>query len=238
MDMGGPSGSALARSTLERLKTRIVSGQWPVGGRIPTEPELVEMFGVGRSTVREAIRSLATLGMVETLTAKGTFVRSQTPAPSLLLNALSAYEPAELVGIRRALDVEAAQVAAVQASPRDVEELESVLAESRGEGRGDGSALRCSRFHGLIAHASGNHLLTDLHASVSAALDDSRIADAASADTLVADHEAILAAIRDGDVAEAAHLMAIHVDGALRAIHHEPIATELTSLSPRFRSAS
>lgn len=237
--MSEPSGSALARSTLARLRARIVSGEWPVGTRIPTEPELSELLGVGRSTVREAVRSLATLGMVETLTARGTFVRSVTPAPTLLMNALSVYDPAELVGMRRALDVEAAQAAAAQWAEGDLKAMETTLHEETEHARqADATAAlpgaHCSRFHAAIAQASGNRLLADLDASLAAALDASGLADriTASIDTAVriAEHDRIFTAIRGRDVAAAAHLMAVHVDAALRSLSHAPIVTDLTTL--------
>ena len=58
------TGSDRARSTLAYLRRHITTGAWPVGSRIPIEPELTEQIGVGRSTVREAVRSLASIGML------------------------------------------------------------------------------------------------------------------------------------------------------------------------------
>ena len=238
--MSQASGSALARQTLAVLKARIASGEWPVGCRIPTEPELTDELGVGRSTVREAVRSLATLGMVETLPARGTFVRSLTPAPSLLFDALSEYEPAELVGIRRALDVEAAQSAAANWVPERLEALESAVAAELDTVRNPDPAVRagvrCTLFHGVIAQASGNRLLADLVQNLSTALDSSglgnRMAESIDPVTLVSDHDRILNAIRARDVASAAHLMALHVDTSLRVLQENPVMTELTPSIP------
>lgn len=239
--MSEPSGSALARETLARLKSRITSGQWPVGTRIPTEPELTAELGVGRSTIREAIRSLATLGMVESLTARGTFVRSAAPAPSLLLDAISAYTPSELIGFRRALDVEAAQSVAARHTDPDLYAIEEALndeiAPSR-RGRAEApatGAARCARFHGAIARACGNRLIADLDASLAAALASAGVAEAIAAPSdpaiVIHEHDRIFTAIRARDVGRAAHLMAVHVDSMLRAVAHAPILTELTTLS-------
>lgn len=234
-----PSGSALARTTLATLKSRIMSGQWPVGARIPTEPELAEELGVGRSTIREAVRSLATLGMVETLTARGTFVRSAAPSASLLLEAVLPYEPAALVGVRRALDVEAAQAAAARREPSDLVSLEESLAyEIAVERTTDSFEAHpdaCAAFHSAIARAANNRLLTELHQNLSTALRDSgidaRIAEATDPSLRANDHNKILDAIRAGDVGSTAHLMAVHVDRMLRTLTHETPVTELTSLS-------
>lgn len=224
------SGSALARSTLARLRAQVASGRWPVGSRIPTEPELVEQLGVGRSTVREAIRSLATLGMVETHAGRGTFVRAMTPAPALLISALSVYAPTELVGMWRALGVEAVQGAAAARTDGDLDVLRAALAETA-----DGAGERCTRFHNAITQASGNRLVIDLDASLTAALTDHRLADKIAAalppGACDEDHRRILAAIENRDVAAAAHEMVLHLDAQLRSLHHFPIATDLTTLA-------
>ncbi len=233
-----PSGSERARSTLARLRARIASGEWAVGSRIPTEPELSEILGVGRSTVREAVRSLATLGMVETLTARGTFVRSATPTPSLLMNALSVYDDAELVGLWRAVSVEAAQGAAAHWTAGDLEAMETALrteTEQAREGEGLGG-VHCVRFHGAIAQASGNRLLADLDASIGQALAASGLADrtTAAVDPVlrIEAHDRLLTAVRARDIASAVHLMAIHADDAMRGVRDEPTATDLTTSRP------
>lgn len=236
--MSEPTGSALARATLADLRERIASGLWPVGSRIPTEPELAELLGVGRSTVREAVRSLATLGMVETLTARGTFVRSVVPAPGVLLGALSGYAPGEVVGLRRALDVEAVQCAAARASDREVDAMQAVLdgqaAAARGGSAGPDGEPGCAAFHTRIARAAGNRLLADLDGVLSHAMAANglarRIADATDPAALLDEHDKILTAVRRRDVAAAAHLMALHVDGTLHGLGQEPAVTDLTAL--------
>lgn len=225
--MSEPSGSELARSTLARLRTQITSGQWPVGSRIPVEAELAGDLGVGRSTVREAIRSLATLGMVETHVGRGTFVCSTTPAPTLLMSALSAYGPAELVGMFRALGVEAVQTAAAIRTEGDLDSLRVALRATPRQA--------CAQFHSAIAQASGNRLVIDLDTSLAAGLDShglgDTIANALSPAVAVEHHARIFDAIVARDVASAAHAMAVHLDEVLRGLNHAPIATELTALS-------
>ena len=234
--MGEPSGSALARATLARLRERIASGEWPIGSRIPTEPELSAELGVGRSTVREAVRSLASLGMVEALTARGTFVRATTPAPAVLLDALSVYSPSELIGCRRALDVEAAQATAARRTEDDVMRLDALLHDQLRlvQELGDAAPPSCPSFHAAIAAASGNRLLAELGSGLSGALGasglDATIAESLDPARVVDEHDKILTAIRDRDVARVAHLMAMHLDGALRTLSSEPVVTDLTAL--------
>lgn len=233
----------LVGSAVRELRSRIASGEWPVGSRIPTEPELCELLGVGRSTVREATRALATLGMLEPLTARGTFVRAVSPAPALLEDAFSAYAPAELAGLRRGLDVEAAQAAAAHWGAGDLERMEAVLHREaerlRGGEMAETEGSHCSRFHGAIVRASGNRLLADLDASLSAAVRarglEARLDAALDVAVCLDEHDRILTAIRDRDAAGAAHRMAVHADAVLRGLGHEPVVTELVRLVARDR---
>src|SRR5690625_7550642 len=120
--MSSARGTERARTTLAYLRRQITTGQWQVGSRIPIEPELAEILGVGRSTVREAVRSLASIGMLETLPGRGTFVRSSTPTSSLLNEFLADFSLTEILSYRRALEVEAAQQAAIHRTEERSEE--------------------------------------------------------------------------------------------------------------------
>ena len=65
---------------IAQLEAQIEAGAFAVGDRLPTEPELMAQLGVGRSTVREAVRALAHVGLVEVRQGAGTFVRARRPA--------------------------------------------------------------------------------------------------------------------------------------------------------------
>src|SRR5689334_24969009 len=69
-----PRGTTLADRVIGSLRAQIASGAWPVGARIPTEPELVEQLGVARNTVREAVRALAHNGLLDIRQGSGTYV--------------------------------------------------------------------------------------------------------------------------------------------------------------------
>ena len=70
------SRPTLVRQVIDQLREQVASGAWPVGGRIPTEPQLVEALGVGRNTVREAVRALVHAGVLECRQGSGTYVIS------------------------------------------------------------------------------------------------------------------------------------------------------------------
>ncbi len=68
---------SLADELVERLQTQILDGMYDVGAKLPAEPELMRIFGVGRSTVREAVKRLAHRGLLKVRQGAGTFVESR-----------------------------------------------------------------------------------------------------------------------------------------------------------------
>ena len=214
------SGSQKARDTLAFLRSRISTGDWPVGELIPKEPELMELIGVGKSTVREAVRSLATLGMLKTVPGVGTFVQSRTPVSSILTSFLAEQNLEEVLVYRRSLEIEAAQTAAVKRTPEQLEMLRASYAESLAGEPGGGErcddTIRPDSFHRLIVEASGSKLLLDLYTGVMAVLraagEQGKVFLGTSRETMNHDHAALLAAIEERNVRDAAHAMALHAD--------------------------
>ncbi|GAA1527128.1 FadR/GntR family transcriptional regulator [Nocardioides humi] len=207
-------GSDRARETVRRLQADITSGRWPVNGKIPTEAELAAELGVGRSTVREAVRSLAHLGMLEPAPGRGTFVRSLNPVRSVLTDFAAEHSWEDLLMVRRALEVQAAELAAELADADGVDRLraahEADLAASDGSERG----RTPGQFHALLVDLSGNRLLSELYSGLMAALrrgiesgalhigqDEQERHDA---------HAGLLEAIAAGRVREAGELAGTH----------------------------
>lgn len=216
------SGSQKAYDTLTFLRARISSGEWAVGELIPKEPELMELMGVGKSTVREAVRSLATLGMLQTVPGVGTFVRARTPVSSILSEFLADHDLEEVLVYRRSLEIEAAQTAAVRRSEQQLVALRESYrrcldAHERGiEGERCNEVTREDSFHRLIVEASGSRLLLDLYNGVMATLNGAAVSGrvflGASEETVLLDHGALLRAIEQRNVRDAAHAMALHAD--------------------------
>ncbi|MGC0143690.1 MULTISPECIES: FadR/GntR family transcriptional regulator [unclassified Pseudactinotalea] len=222
--MATTSGTERARTTLAYLRRQITTGAWAVGERIPIEPELTEILGVGRSTVREAVRSLASIGMLETLPGRGTFVRSATPTSSVLSEFLTAYTLEELLSYRRALEVEAAQQAALHRSDEDVEALEAAAAATLRPGQcpvmtPQPDADLAARFHYLLFDAAKNRLLASLYAGITEKLAEpanaERLTHASDVLSMHKEHERIVDAVRRGDFIDAVHAMADHMDNDL-----------------------
>jgi len=211
-------GTDRAKETVRRLRENITSGKWPVNSRIPTEAELVVELGVGRSTVREAVRALANLGMLEPARSRGTFVRARNPVSLVLADFITHHDVAEILAVRRAFEVEACQLAAIH---RTDDDIASLTAAHEADVSGDPSAKvergkTPGQFHALILAASKNQLLAQLYDGLMAGLRSSItggiVVYGTDAATRHSDHAAILDAITAGDPVKAAQAAAGHAD--------------------------
>lgn len=151
-----------------QLAERIAEGRWSVGEKLPPEADLCRALGIGRSTLREALKSLAFIGMVRMRAGDGTYVAERSPG---LLDRIlargrltSEKDLAEVCEARMVLETELAAMAAERAAPADLDLLRSVVAESQrslaGEGR-DFIELDLE-FHLAVAAAARNGVLRQL----------------------------------------------------------------------------
>jgi GntR family transcriptional regulator, transcriptional repressor for pyruvate dehydrogenase complex len=210
--------SPLVELAVSQLRDQVLSGQWPVGGRLPAETELAQQLEVGRSTVREAIRALVHAGLLETRQGSGTYVRSITPGadwePRLRRAAvLEAYE------VRQALEVQAARLAASRRTEADIAALGECLAqrtEARARGRDAAFVETDLAFHRCVVAAAHNALLTEMFDSFATVLREALIVvvtDSGLAATGADPAHARLAeAIEAGDAEAAEHATHDHLD--------------------------
>ncbi|MFE9691573.1 FadR/GntR family transcriptional regulator [Micromonospora sp. NPDC005806] len=197
------------RQTTEQLRARILGGEWPVGTRIPTEPQLVAALGVGRNTVREAVRALVHAGVLEPRQGSGTYVVSTDELAPVVARRLTDDRMTEVIEVRRAFEVEAARLAALRRTPADLAALDGALAAREAawrSGRVDEFVEADAALHTAVVAAAHNAMLAELYASVGAAM-RSTVAQSMG-EALVperyVDHGRLVAAIRDGDPARAA----------------------------------
>jgi DNA-binding FadR family transcriptional regulator len=156
----------LIDATVEELRSRIVSGLWPVGTRIPTEPVLVELLGVGRNTVREAVQALVHSGLVERRQGSGTYVLGTSELAVTMGRQIAEARQSDVVEVRRALEVEAARLAANRHTPDEARAI--VVARDQRTAAylaGDLDAMVETdlALHRSIVRASGNPVLIDLY---------------------------------------------------------------------------
>ncbi|MGW0432550.1 FadR/GntR family transcriptional regulator [Micromonospora sp. NPDC003197] len=197
------------RQVIEQLRGRIAAGDWPLGGKIPTEPQLVETFGVGRNTVREAVRALVHAGVLECRQGSGTYVVSTDELSGAVGRRVADAKTAEVVEVRRAFEVEAARLAALRRTPEDLVALDRALATREAAWRAGGVAEFVSAdvaLHTTIMAAAHNAMLAELYVSVASAMWDT-VADAMGSELTpdrYVDHSRLVDAIRAGDPIQAA----------------------------------
>ena len=150
---------SLADTLAQRLQRRIAAGKFRTGERLPTESELMRMFGVGRSTVREAVRMLSDRGFLNVRQGAGTF-------DALVEQRLRRADIRELDEVRKILEAAIVERAAARRTPQDMERIESLLAQ-RGAAAEAGDLERCIAadiaFHAAIAEATHNKILSELY---------------------------------------------------------------------------
>ncbi len=100
MALTSPRRSALADQVITELRNQITSGEWPVGSRIPTEPELVEQLGVARNTVREAVRALAHNGLLDIRQGSGTYVIATSELAGVMHRRFADADPRHIAELR------------------------------------------------------------------------------------------------------------------------------------------
>ncbi|MFB6435395.1 FadR/GntR family transcriptional regulator [Streptomyces sp. NPDC056411] len=164
--------SPLVEQATQRLRDRITEGHWPVGSKLPGETTLAKALGVGRSTVREALRALAGAGLVQPRQGAGVFVLATAPTedwPTRLRRAAVA----DVYEVRAMVELQAARLAAVRRTDADVAALRSALEGRRtAAATGDDAAFVDAdiALHAAAVDAAHNPVLTDLFREFAPAL--------------------------------------------------------------------
>ncbi|MBX9635161.1 MAG: FadR family transcriptional regulator [Magnetospirillum sp.] len=226
-----PAGSTLRRAgdtgrisdrVADRLLARIASGEWGPGQRLPGERQLAEDMGVSRVSVRAALQTLKTQGLVDAVQGGGTRVvsdgQSMNPALSELVR-VSPENLADLAEIRGILEVWAVRRAAEIATDEQIAELAEIMAATEADiTRGKHKTENDIRFHLAIAKASGSgiymHLMGTFRGILHQMLDYHRYEMFSTAEddhTILAHHRAIFDGIRGHDPHGAVRAMQLHL---------------------------
>lgn len=216
---------------VEQIRARIRDGTLRPDQKLPPEKELADSFGVSRGVVREALKSLAAIGLVESRQGSGTFVRD--PARTSVSRALTLSATTDdrsvlgLVELREPLDVAAARLAAGR---RDAAQAAAILAAADASiaaaEADDVAAFSAAddRLHRLLCEAAGNPHLGEVLGSVRALLSGVAALIVRLPGSMLdasAQHRRIAERVAAGDAEGAAAAMADHVRyaaGALRSV--------------------
>lgn len=157
------AGVTLYEQVVDQIKSMVAQGVYQKGDMLPSEKELMQLTGVSRITVREALKTLAEVGLIETRQGKGSFVRVDAAAlqPDIdTAEKQAAYRERFLTSnrARLALEPELARLAALHATDEDIRHLESLLVHG---GAANLQENAFDEFHHAVAKASGNPLLLE-----------------------------------------------------------------------------
>jgi len=158
--------TGLIDTAVDELRGRIESEQWPVGSRIPPEPALVDLLGVGRNTVREAVQSLVHAGLLERRQGSGTYVLSRSELAVTMGRQIADARQRDVVEVRRALEVEAGRLAARRRTAADAASLLTRRDERAAAYQaGDLEAMVATDLdlHRAIVRATANPVLVTLY---------------------------------------------------------------------------
>ncbi len=215
-----PARARLADEVAADLRKRIGARRFVTGEQLPTEKVLGDTYGVSRSVVREAIAQLKSESIVTVQQGRGVFVAQAQTALFRMPDALNEREALrEIYELRRAVEVEAAGLAALRRNGADLDFLSHEL-----ERMADGS-VRASAdvaFHVAVARATRNTLFeafvrflgAKLESAIESAVWNTIKTHPDAIGEVLAEHTAIVAAIKRGDAQEAEAAMADHLDRA------------------------
>lgn len=168
-----PRAPSQSQRVVAGVTERIRHGELRPGERVPTEPALMQEFGVSRSVVREAVSRLQASGLVHTRQGVGSFVLAampkgvalQAPSPELRLR-----QKLDMLELRLSLESDAAALAAQRRTPTQLAAMEAALAEFATRlNAGESTAEADFQFHELIAQATGNEYFVNVLRSMSSA---------------------------------------------------------------------
>lgn len=205
----------LAQQAADVLLDRIREGEWKLGDRLPNEPTLADRLGVGRSTVREAVRQLAGKGVLEARHGSGVYVTGVDAAEDWD-DVVRSASIVTVLEARTAIEAESAGFAALRRTDADVRDIRRHLDARLGaELDREGLVTADTAFHRSIVLAAHNDVLTDLFDGLTprvhaAMLDLLRMrGEWPGAD--VEEHEALTAAVEAGDAAVARDVSRRHL---------------------------
>ena len=213
---------AVTDEAILRIKQMIIEGELAPGDRLPPEKELSERLGLSRSSLREAVKALEVIRVLDVRRGDGTYVTSLEPR--LLLEALSFVvdlhddqSVLEIFAVRRILEPAASALAAANADDDALARLREAVAHVDHASDVEGLVAHDLEFHGGIANSTGNTYLASLIASLSSHTVRARIwrgiTQEGAVERTLQEHHAILDAIEAHDAELASALTVVHISG-------------------------
>jgi GntR family transcriptional repressor for pyruvate dehydrogenase complex len=213
---------AVTDEAILKIKDMLLSGALRPGDRLPPEKDLSDSLGLSRNSLREAVKALELIRVLDVRRGDGTYVTSLEPR--LLLEAMSFvvdlhqdHTVLDLFEVRRLLEPAAAAMATTKVTPDDLATLTSMLEEVGPETSVEDLVAHDVKFHGLISELSGNAYLSTLLESLSGSTLRARIwrglTEENSVERTLAEHSAIVDAMALGNADLVRSWVTVHISG-------------------------
>lgn len=196
---------SLADAVVNKLQQQIASSHYKIGEKLPSEPELMQQFGVGRSTIREAIRILVNKGLIRVQQGLGTFVELQQSSVEPFHQSLQRAEGDDVNEVRQLLELKIAEKAALNRTQEDIDVM-AVFLKNRHEAALQNRPEACIeadiQFHIRLAMASKNEVLVDLYKIIANKMKKSFMEVFITTETLLSKqsmHTSLLQSVADRD---------------------------------------
>jgi len=218
----------VAEEIADRIRVLILDGTFPAGRPLPAERQLAERFGVSRGSIRDAFRTLETIGLLVTRHGQGTFPqeldveRLVAPLASVLSYRHDLQD--ELLDVRRMFEPAVARVAATRVTDEDLADLQRILDAQRKKLKAGRSALvEDTAFHAALARATRNRVVVSIMATLNDLLLESRkltLQRKGRPRRSILGHQAVVEALRQHDAEAAAGAMRDHIDQIADLLQH------------------
>jgi len=159
--------SSAPEIVVEQILKKLQSGEITAGARLPSQRALAQSFGVGRSSMREALNALAVMGYLDVQQGRGTFIAQELPgtSPSIseLQAALKAGSLLDVIELRETLECKAAELAAERSESRHLRRLKQALRDMEESQEDYRRFLQADvEFHTTLADATGNQIFSEI----------------------------------------------------------------------------
>ena len=243
MDIEPVKSVRIYEDIVRQVKALIADGQLKSGDRLPPERDLAERFRVSRTSVREALRSLQSRGLIEIRAGEGAFVRDVSVEALIEPLALVILPYREAVGelfeARHLLEPAIAALAARRATREEIAEMERILVEQAHEvAEGRTGMAQDSALHAAIAQSAHNRAIVRIVSALVDLLAQSReesLLTAGRPTRSHQDHRRILDAIRRRDEAGARRAMLEHLTAVQRLVTGRPTRRLKSPRAPKRR---
>lgn len=218
---------AVTDEAITKIKDMILAGELSAGEKLPPEKELSETLGLSRSSLREAVKALEVISILDVRRGDGTYVTSLEPqllteAIAFIIDLHQDTAVLEIFEVRRILEPAAGSMAATRITPEQLAGLRESMAGIDTNTDIESLVAHDLQFHNLIAVAANNSYLASVLENLSRSTVKARIwrglTQEKAVDRTLAEHSAIINAIESGDAELAKSLLTVHISGVEQSI--------------------